>query len=774
MTTMGNGTDIEITISDNDKTDPGKVRGRWRAAMQGMVKDTEQATGQQRDEFGRFIAGTGKDADNNDVGKRFGKKVLNGLKDVFAVGTKSVAVTIATAFSASFLGQLGGALASGAGKIAHGIGAAFALLPAAMLAGGLAAGALKVGLLGVGDALKAGLAGDTAAFEEALKGLAPEAAQVVREFAALKPALSEIKSAVQGNLFGPLIGQLGPLASSYLPLVGGALMNIAAQFGQAAKDSIAFLTIPETVSKMGGAFINASTAVGNMVGGLEGLLQAFLPLVTVGSSFLPGLTDGFGGATERLAAFMQEAERTGQLAGFIQGGLDKLNSLWDTLRKVGELFGVLRSIGTTLFGGIDLTAGKLLDKTIRLAEGFRDFVGSAKGTSTVQQLMQTLRSVIDNVFGTLQRLGGIIARTFGPYIPQLLAFVDAFMRLKSAILDSGFDVLEPVLAVLAEVLLGRLLPAITTLMNFLAENQTVIQAIGIAIAVMLVPAIVAWGISAGIAAINTLLMLAPILLIGAAIAAFAYLVITHWDTIKQVTAIVWQAVLGFIQGAFNWVRDNWPLILAILTGPFGVAVLVIVRNWQTIKDAVGAAVGWIKDRMSDAKNWIVDRFNDVVSFVTGLPGRITSAASNMWNGIKDAFRNTINAVLQMWNNISFTLPKISIPSVDVPGLGKIGGGSFGGQTFSTPNVPLLKSGGRRSGMAIVGEAGPELVDFGGTPGNVTGANGTREAKRSAGVKHETHNHFYIRGSVIGEKQLFQMMRDGKKRGDLPEFDGAAA
>ena len=67
------------------------------------------------------------------------------------------------------------------------------------------------------------------------------------------------------------------------------------------------------------------------------------------------------------------------------------------------------------------------------------------------------------------------------------------------------------------------------------------------------------------------------------IAGVAYLIIHNWDTIVAATKAAWDAVVGAVQFVWNWIKDNWPLLLAILTGPIGVAVALIVTHWDTIK-----------------------------------------------------------------------------------------------------------------------------------------------------------------------------------------------
>jgi hypothetical protein len=174
---------------------------------------------------------------------------------------------------------------------------------------------------------------------------------------------------------------------------------------------------------------------------------------------------------------------------------------------------------------------------------------------------------------------------------------------------------------------------------------------------------------AAIIAAAWLLSLGPIAWIVAAVIAAVGLIIYHWGTIKDAAAAV-----------FNWVRDNWPLLLAILTGPFGVAVYLIARNWQTIKDGAGAAVGWVRDR-----------FGELVGFFTSMPGRISGAVHGMFDGIKDAFKGAVNWVIRKWNDLSFgiegpsvfgkKLPSVNIDTPNIPEMRAMGGAVTAGRPY---------------------------------------------------------------------------------------------
>lgn len=160
----------------------------------------------------------------------------------------------------------------------------------------------------------------------------------------------------------------------------------------------------------------------------------------------------------------------------------------------------------------------------------------------------------------------------------------------------------------------------------------------------------------------------PWILALVAVIALIVLVVKHWDTIKEVVTKVWdwvyEKVSGVVSAVVDFIKKWWPLLLAILVGPIGVAVLAIVKNWDTIKNAFKAAVEfigewlgkmleWFKDlpgkifgfadkiwdflweQMASAAGWIKDRVEDIIGFYVSLPGRIWNAASGLFQFLID-------------------------------------------------------------------------------------------------------------------------------------------
>lgn len=177
----------------------------------------------------------------------------------------------------------------------------------------------------------------------------------------------------------------------------------------------------------------------------------------------------------------------------------------------------------------------------------------------------------------------------------------------------------------------------------------------------------------------------------AALIAIIVLIATKTTWFQDLWKWIWGKIGDPVKKVWAWIKDNWPLVLAIITGPLGWIVAAFVANWDKIKKATSAV-----------KDWIVDKFMSVFNFIKGLGAKFGQATRGMFDGIKNAFKGAINWIVGRWNNLSFTVGGGSFMGFDIP--------SF---TISTPNIPYLAKGGvaTSSGLAIVGEKGPELLNL---------------------------------------------------------------
>jgi len=140
------------------------------------------------------------------------------------------------------------------------------------------------------------------------------------------------------------------------------------------------------------------------------------------------------------------------------------------------------------------------------------------------------------------------------------------------------------------------------------------------------------------------------------------------------------AAVGWIKDAaataFNWVKTNWPLILAILAGPIGLAVLLVVKHWDKIKETFNRGV------------------IAIVGFFTGLPGKLLEIGRNLMAGLGDGIQAGIQWVKDKVQGLGALIPGwlksvlgIRSPSKVMAGLGgNIVAGLADGITSAVPTL----------------------------------------------------------------------------------------
>jgi hypothetical protein len=151
-----------------------------------------------------------------------------------------------------------------------------------------------------------------------------------------------------------------------------------------------------------------------------------------------------------------------------------------------------------------------------------------------------------------------------------------------------------------------------------------------------------------------------IVLAVAALVAIGYVLYRNWTTI-------WKAIKDAAKAVWDWIKTNWPLLLPILLGPVGIAVGLIVKYWHQILD--GLKTAW----------------NSVVDFFTGLPAKMANIGKDIFKGILNGFIWVVNKIIDVWNDLHFTLPHVDILGVHI-----------GGETIGVPrlpHIPTLAAGG---------------------------------------------------------------------------------
>ena len=224
------------------------------------------------------------------------------------------------------------------------------------------------------------------------------------------------------------------------------------------------------------------------------------------------------------------------------------------------------------------------------------------------------------------------------------------------------------------------------------------------------------------AAFNAVMAMNPLFLIAIAIVAIvAILVVLQkkfdiFGVAIEAIGTAFSAVWDAIKFVFDWAVDHWPLLLAVMTGPFGLVVLAVVTFKDSIIGFLGNLIGWIGTAFKTVLDLILWPFKKAWEGIVFFKDMVVS----VFNGLKDlagsifdkvggAFKGVINAVISgLEGGLNFAIKGLNII---LDGIDKAAGPwvNFG----EIPNVklPRLAEGGITTGptIAMIGEKGPEAI-----------------------------------------------------------------
>lgn len=195
-----------------------------------------------------------------------------------------------------------------------------------------------------------------------------------------------------------------------------------------------------------------------------------------------------------------------------------------------------------------------------------------------------------------------------------------------------------------------------------------------------------------------------------------------WPAIQQVAAMIAENLQPVVESLADFwtntllpgIQDLIPIVqkvatvIGVVVGALLVAITFIVGKVAPVFfNILGGAVRFIIALLGKIIEWIqkvVGWFVALVGFIGGLGGKIASAASGMWDGLKTGLGAVVNWIIDRINNILDTIRQSidgfnSLPGPDIP--------------FSVPHLShvALAKGGivTRPTLALIGEAGPEAV-----------------------------------------------------------------
>lgn len=168
--------------------------------------------------------------------------------------------------------------------------------------------------------------------------------------------------------------------------------------------------------------------------------------------------------------------------------------------------------------------------------------------------------------------------------------------------------------------------------------------------------------------------------IAALIAAFVYLWnhcesfknfwTSLWDGIKTTVSNFVEGFKNFINGAINFVKNNWKYMIGFLVNPFGTAFKLLYDKCSGFRNFINGIGTKIKSVFTNVGNAIKTVFTKVRDFVKNIFDGIKETISNVFNGVIQTIKDAINKVIGAVNTVIGKINKIEVAGKS-PNISKI-------------------------------------------------------------------------------------------------------
>ncbi|MDX3708781.1 hypothetical protein PV733_07305 [Streptomyces europaeiscabiei] len=565
-------------------------------------------------------------------------------------------------------GALGAAVPVAAGLVAalQNIAPAAGLAATGILAAVSAGAALKIGMIGVSDAL--GAAFDPSKAEEfntALAKLSPSARFFVLAVQAMKPQFDQLRLDVQEQLFTKLGSTLQRTAKSALPQVSAALRSSAGSLNLMARGVLDTATNLSESGTLGKALDGATKGLRSF-SALPGV--ALQGLVQIGAAAAPAferLAAAGGDAIGRLSDRMSRAFESGAMERAIETAVSLVGDLVDVGRNVASVFSSVFEAAQVSGGGF---VGTLKTITGQLAETFK----SPAVQSALQSLFQTmstlaataaplLGSALSAIAPVLTALGPpaqTLIKDLGAGLSPIIGALGPVLEAAAGAVGTLVTSLSPLLPVVGNLvasLLPPLVPAINAIAQAWAGAAPIVAQLGQILTVTLAP-IIAQLPAILTPLINTFTQVtaAVLPLVAQLLTALTPALATLGQSFAQIMVAVGPliSVLGglFVQALAAITPVITPVIAfvgrlaAILASELATRITtIVVPALQTITSLLQ---GDFSGAFENAKRVVSGMVSTVVRLFTSLPGQILTALASLVGTLQEKGRSAGAALLR--------------------------------------------------------------------------------------------------------------------------------
>lgn len=247
-----------------------------------------------------------------------------------------------------------------------------------------------------------------------------------------------------------------------------------------------------------------------------------------------------------------------------------------------------------------------------------------------------------------------LAEKYGPELKTVLEETATAVETAFGFVVDNWEILASIAGVIAGI------TAAITLYN-------IVQAVKTAMAAMEVTTV--WALASAYAAqaAAMIVAIAPYLLIVAAIAAVIAIIVLcvkHWDEIKEAVGKAMETIKEKVQSGIekvkeifnkiiNFVKENWQGLLLLIVNPFAGAFKLAYDNCEGFRNKVNSFVEKVKSTFSNG-------FNTAKNTVVNIFTNIKDSISEKIEGAKNKVKSVIDAIKGFFNF------KISWPNIPTP------------------------------------------------------------------------------------------------------------
>lgn len=326
------------------------------------------------------------------------------------------------------------------------------------------------------------------------------------------------------------------------------------------------------------------------------------------------------------------------------------------------------TIGTALMpvmlGLVTVVADKLIPAFETAWDFFKggftgEFTNEGEGVLLfMNRLGMALGNVVDWVKGHWPQIRKIVSTVMAA-VAQAVGKVFAGLR-KVVEAVAGFivdhwDTIKRVAKNIAEAV-REAFEGLIGVVEWVIDHKPVLIGVLTAIGVGVVAMFTSWAISAGAAAAATIAATAPIIAIGAAIAALVAGVIyayQNWgwfrNTVDAVARFIRDDLVPAFQMIWRFISDH---VIPIISTLIEIYIKVLVTQFRIVQTvimdvvvpALQAVVGFVRDhvipifqaiitKIIEVASWVGTKVGEIVGFVTGIAAAIAGPVSTMWDGL---------------------------------------------------------------------------------------------------------------------------------------------